>query len=48
MSTAAAGVLLTVTGIAGGLCFAVWAAGDWLWVRGLRPNIRVPAPTTST
>jgi len=47
-ATAAAGVLLTVTGIVGGLCFAVWAAGDWLWVRGLRPNIRVPAPTTST
>jgi uncharacterized membrane protein YbhN (UPF0104 family) len=47
-ATAAAGVLLTVTGIAGGLCFAVWAAGDWLWARGLRPNVRVPAPTTTT
>jgi uncharacterized membrane protein YbhN (UPF0104 family) len=47
-ATAAAGVLLTVTGIAGGLCFAVWAAGDWLWVRGMRPNVGVPAPTTTT
>ena len=37
-ATAAAGVLLTVTGIVGGLCFVVWAAGDWLWARAyLRP-----------
>jgi uncharacterized membrane protein YbhN (UPF0104 family) len=43
-ATAAAGVLLTVTGIVGGLCFAAWAAGDWLWVRGLAPPISVPAP----
>ncbi len=35
-ATAAAGVLLTVTGIAGGLCFAGWAGGDWLWARGRR------------
>jgi hypothetical protein len=27
---AAAGVLLTATGTAGALCFAAWAAGDWL------------------
>lgn len=27
---AAAGVLLTVTGTAGALCFAAWALGDWL------------------
>ena len=30
---AAAGVLLTVTGIVGGLCFAAWAGCDRLWVR---------------
>jgi hypothetical protein len=35
-ATAAAGVLLTVTGIAGGLCFAGWAGGDWLWTRRRR------------
>jgi uncharacterized membrane protein YbhN (UPF0104 family) len=27
----AAGVLLTATGTAGGLCFAAWAGGDRLW-----------------
>jgi uncharacterized membrane protein YbhN (UPF0104 family) len=32
-ATAAAGVLLTVTGTLGGLCFAAWAAADGLWVR---------------
>lgn len=31
-ATAAAGVLLTVTGTVGGLCFATWAGGDRLWV----------------
>jgi hypothetical protein len=30
-ATAAAGVLLTVTGTLGGLCFAAWAGGDRLW-----------------
>jgi uncharacterized membrane protein YbhN (UPF0104 family) len=30
-AAAAAGVLMTVTGIAGGLFFAAWAAGDRLW-----------------
>jgi uncharacterized membrane protein YbhN (UPF0104 family) len=30
-AAAAAGVLLTVTGTLGGLCFAAWAAGDLLW-----------------
>jgi hypothetical protein len=30
-ATAAAGVLLTATGTAGGLCFAAWAGGDRLW-----------------
>jgi uncharacterized membrane protein YbhN (UPF0104 family) len=28
---AAAGVLMTVTGTVGGLCFAAWAGGDRLW-----------------
>ena len=28
---AAAGVLLTVTGTVGGLCFAAWAGADKLW-----------------
>jgi uncharacterized membrane protein YbhN (UPF0104 family) len=31
-AAAAAGVLLTVTGTAGGLCFAAWAGADRLWV----------------
>ena len=30
---AAAGVLMTVTGTVGGLCFAAWAGADHLWVR---------------
>ena len=30
-ATAAAGVLLTVTGTLGGLCFAAWAGGDRVW-----------------
>ena len=30
-AAAAAGVLLTVTGTAGGLCFAAWAGADRLW-----------------
>ena len=47
-AAAAAGVLMTVTGTVGGLCFAAWAAGDHLWVgtrmaarrraRGSRPE----------
>jgi hypothetical protein len=28
---AAAGVLMTVTGTIGGLCFAAWATGDHFW-----------------
>ena len=32
-AAAAAGVLLTVTGTLGGLCFAAWATGDRLWSR---------------
>jgi len=31
-AAAAAGVLLTVTGTVGGLCFAAWAGADRLWV----------------
>ena len=44
-ATAAAGVLLTVTGILGGFCFAAWAGADRLWAgrrRGRR--LRRPAP----
>jgi uncharacterized membrane protein YbhN (UPF0104 family) len=33
-SAAAAGVLMTVTGTIGGLCFAAWSGGDQLWARG--------------
>ncbi len=32
-AAAAAGLLLTVTGTVGGLCFAAWAGADRLWVR---------------
>ena len=32
-AAAAAGVLMTVTGTVGGLCFAVWALVDGLWSR---------------
>jgi hypothetical protein len=32
-ATAAAGVLLTVTGTVGGLCFAAWAGADRFWSR---------------
>jgi uncharacterized membrane protein YbhN (UPF0104 family) len=35
-AAAAAGVLLTVTGIVGSLCFAAWASGDRLWVHTRR------------
>jgi uncharacterized membrane protein YbhN (UPF0104 family) len=35
-AAAAAGVLMTVTGTVGGLCFAAWAGGDRLWSRGRR------------
>jgi hypothetical protein len=39
-AAAAAGVLLTVTGTIGGLCFATWAGGDRLWVHLRRPRTR--------
>ena len=35
-AAAAAGVLLTVTGTFGGLCFAAWAGADQLWAAGRR------------
>lgn len=35
-AAAAAGVLLTVTGTVGGLCFAAWAGADRLWSVGRR------------
>jgi uncharacterized membrane protein YbhN (UPF0104 family) len=47
-ATAAAGVLLTVTGTLGGLCFAAWAGVDHLWAaaRRRRPALaaQVAAP----
>ena len=39
-AAAAAGVLMTVTGTIGGLCFAAWAAGDRLWSAGRRAALR--------
>jgi uncharacterized membrane protein YbhN (UPF0104 family) len=35
-AAAAAGVLMTVTGTIGGMCFAGWAGADRLWVAGRR------------
>ena len=46
-AAAAAGLLLTVTGTIGGLCFAAWAGADHLWTRlpPVRPAIiRVGPP----
>jgi hypothetical protein len=41
-ATAAAGVLLTVTGTLGGFCFAAWAGADRLWAgRRRRTRSRV-------
>ena len=39
-ATAAAGLLLTVTGTLGGLCFAAWAGGDELWLAARRARLR--------
>jgi hypothetical protein len=39
-AAAAAGVLTTVTGTVGGLCFAAWAGGDRLWAAGRRAALR--------
>lgn len=48
-AAAAAGVLLTVTGTAGGLAFATWAGADKLWTmrgrrRGAAPGAREALP----
>jgi uncharacterized membrane protein YbhN (UPF0104 family) len=37
---AAAGVLMTVTGTVGGLCFAAWSGGDQLWAHARRLRSR--------
>jgi uncharacterized membrane protein YbhN (UPF0104 family) len=42
-AAAAAGVLMTVTGTVGGLCFAAWAGADHLWLRGRRALRRARA-----
>ena len=39
-AAAAAGLLLTVTGTVGGLCFAGWAGADRLWSVGRRARLR--------
>jgi hypothetical protein len=39
-AAAAAGVLMTVTGTVGGLCFAAWSGGDRLWLAGRRARLR--------
>ena len=46
-AAAAAGLLMTVTGTLGGLCFAAWAGADRAWSaarRTGRRHGRVPAP----
>jgi uncharacterized membrane protein YbhN (UPF0104 family) len=39
-AAAAAGVLMTVTGTAGGLCFAAWAGADRVWSASRRATLR--------
>jgi uncharacterized membrane protein YbhN (UPF0104 family) len=39
-SAAAAGLLMTVTGTVGGLCFAAWAGADHLWSGSRRGQLR--------
>jgi hypothetical protein len=39
-AAAAAGVLMTVTGTIGGMCFAAWAGADQLWAAGRRAAMR--------
>ena len=41
-AAAAGGLLLTVTGTLGGLCFATWAGGDRLWAAARRARMRRP------
>jgi uncharacterized membrane protein YbhN (UPF0104 family) len=43
-AAAAAGVLLTVTGTIGGLCFAAWGGADHFWSRGRRSRAGAPQP----
>jgi uncharacterized membrane protein YbhN (UPF0104 family) len=43
-SAAAAGLLLTVTGTLGGLCFAAWAGADHLWAAARRRRPARPGP----
>ena len=38
-AAAAAGLLMTVTGTLGGLCFAAWAGADRLWSVARRPAL---------
>jgi uncharacterized membrane protein YbhN (UPF0104 family) len=42
-AAAAGGLLLTVTGTLGGLCFAAWAGADRLWSAGRRTRQRPPS-----
>jgi hypothetical protein len=39
-AAAAAGILMTVTGTIGGLCFAGWAGADQLWSAISRARLR--------
>jgi uncharacterized membrane protein YbhN (UPF0104 family) len=39
-AAAAAGVLMTVTGTVGGLCFAAWGGADHLWHRSRWATLR--------
>jgi hypothetical protein len=41
-AAAAAGLLMTVTGTIGGLCFAGWAGADHLWSAVRRARLRGP------
>jgi uncharacterized membrane protein YbhN (UPF0104 family) len=43
-AAAAAGVLLTVTGTLGGLCFAAWAGADRIWDGSRRARLRRARP----
>jgi uncharacterized membrane protein YbhN (UPF0104 family) len=44
-AAAAAGVLMTVTGTVGGLCFAGWAGADRIWSGSRRARLRRARPT---
>jgi uncharacterized membrane protein YbhN (UPF0104 family) len=43
-AAAAAGVLMTVTGTIGGLCFAAWAGADHLWASSRRKTLSAVSP----